>query len=82
MIVQMNGGQVVVLSDEKTEVGFLVEDNAGLYDFSHKYRVYMEPPRRGHSPILACVPLNWRRKPNFKEVIRFPLNRCWVLVVI
>jgi len=75
MIVYMDGGQVLRLSDENTQVGHLILEAGGLFSRIPGCQVYMHPPQLGERPWLIYVELNSDGTPNFQKITNIALDK-------
>jgi len=82
MIVQMSGGYVLELADERSPVGHLITSIGELLFGYHApdrpYEIYMETPKPKTKPVLAYVPLDKDGMPNFELAVRLPLEKAHV----
>jgi len=81
MIVQMSGGQILELSDERSPVGHLIMNIGKLFGYhspDEAYEVYMETPKPGAKPVMAYVPLLEDGTPDFQQTTQLPLEKAHV----
>lgn len=72
MRVVLNDTTVIVLADQKSRVGYHVDEDAdGFFNPSPGFEVFMEYPQVGAHPWVAYV----RRDGDDESTTRLPLNK-------
>jgi len=80
MIVQMSGGHIIEVSDERGPFGHLITDIGKFLGIRapEPVRVYIETPEPGTNPLMTYVPLKEDGTPDHDRTVRRPFEKAHV----